>query len=68
MPLNGFVSLCDKNAAQIVSKDKGNPQYHRGNNPGRAYAKDRLPGRRYLNRMMQIRSQKNLLPAFFSHF
>lgn len=37
MPLNGFKSLCDKNAAQIVSRDKGNPQYHRGNNPAKAY-------------------------------
>ena len=27
MPLNGFISLCGKNAKQIVSRDKGNPQY-----------------------------------------
>lgn len=37
MPLNGFESLCKRNAPQIVSKDKGNPQYHKGNNPTRAY-------------------------------
>lgn len=29
MPLEGFKSLCSENAAQIVSKDKGNPQYHK---------------------------------------
>ena len=32
MPLNGFISLCGKNAKQIVSRDKGNPQYHKANN------------------------------------
>ena len=32
MPLNGFTSLCSKNAKQIVSRDKGNPQYHKANN------------------------------------
>lgn len=32
MPLNGFISLCGKNAEQIVSRDKGNPQYHKANN------------------------------------
>lgn len=32
MPLTGFETLCSKNAAQIVSKDKGNPQYHKGKN------------------------------------
>lgn len=37
MPLEGFLSLCSKNAAQIISRDKGNPQYHKGNNPDRAY-------------------------------
>lgn len=37
MPLNGFESLCKRDAPQIVSKDKGNPQYHKGNNPTRAY-------------------------------
>lgn len=37
MPLKGFPSLCSKNAAQIVSKDKKNPQYHKGLNPQRAY-------------------------------
>ncbi|MCI8852879.1 MAG: hypothetical protein HFI31_10185 [Lachnospiraceae bacterium] len=36
MPLKGFKSLCDRNAAQIVSRDKGNPQYHKGINPARA--------------------------------
>ena len=30
MPLKGFGSLCSRNAAQIVSRDQGNPQYHRG--------------------------------------
>lgn len=37
MPLKGFVSLCSKNAAQIVSRDKKNPQYHKGINVERAY-------------------------------
>lgn len=37
MPLTGFGSLCDEHAAQIVSKDKKNPQYHRGINTERAY-------------------------------
>lgn len=37
MPIKGFKSLCDRHAACIVSKDKGNPQYHRGNNRTRAY-------------------------------
>ena len=32
MPLNVFISLCGKNAKQIVSRDKGNPQYHKANN------------------------------------
>lgn len=32
MPLKGFHSLCTKNASQIVSRDKKNPQYHKGNN------------------------------------
>lgn len=32
MPLMGFESICSKNAAQIVSKDRGNPQYHKGYN------------------------------------
>lgn len=35
MPLKGFKSLCSANAAQIVSKDKGNPQYHKGINAGK---------------------------------
>lgn len=37
MPLKGFESLCDKNAARIVSRDKGNPQYHKAINAARAY-------------------------------
>lgn len=32
MPLKGFDSLCSKNASQIVSRDKKNPQYHKANN------------------------------------
>lgn len=37
MPLIGFESICSRDAAQIVSRDKGNPQYHKGINSGRAY-------------------------------
>lgn len=37
MPLNGFESLCSTHAEQIVSRDKGNPQYHRGINSAKAY-------------------------------
>lgn len=37
MPLIGFKSLCSKNAVQIVSRDKGNPQYHKGKNIAKAY-------------------------------
>lgn len=37
MPLTNFESLCNKNAAQIVSKDKGNPQYHKGYNIRKEY-------------------------------
>lgn len=37
MPLKAFQSLCNKHAARIVSKDEGNPQYHKGNNIGKAY-------------------------------
>ena len=37
MPLKGFESVCDERAAQIVSKDKKNPQYHKGMNISRAY-------------------------------
>lgn len=37
MPLENFESLCNKHAAQIVSKDKRNPQYHKGNNSEMAY-------------------------------
>ena len=29
MPLKGFESLCAKNAHQIISKDRKNPQYHK---------------------------------------
>lgn len=35
MPLKEFGSLCSRNAAQIVSRDQGNPQYHRGINKNR---------------------------------
>ena len=37
MPLKGFQSLCNKHAARIVSKDEGNPQYHKGNNIVKAF-------------------------------
>lgn len=37
MPIKEFESRCDRHAARIVSKDKGNPQYHRGNNVAGAY-------------------------------
>lgn len=37
MALRGFHSLCDKNARQIVSQDKRNLQYHKGNNIENAY-------------------------------
>lgn len=37
MPIKGFKSLCGRRAACIISKDKGNPQYHRGNNTKGAY-------------------------------
>lgn len=37
MPLKNHSSLCSKNAAQIISKDKGNPQYHKGLNSKNAY-------------------------------
>lgn len=37
MPLKGFESLCEKNAEQIVSRDKGNPQYHKGINAAKVY-------------------------------
>lgn len=37
MPLIGFESLCSRDAAQIVSRDKGNPQYHKGINRKRAH-------------------------------
>ncbi len=32
MPLKGYKSLCEKRAKRIVSRDKGNPQYHVGIN------------------------------------
>ena len=37
MPLNGFKSLCGTNDKQIVSRDKGNPQYHKAINKAKAY-------------------------------
>ncbi len=37
MPLKGITSLCSKYAMQTVSKDKGNPQYHRAKNPAGDY-------------------------------
>ena len=37
MPLKGFGSLSSRNATQIVSRDQGNPQYHRGINKNRCY-------------------------------
>lgn len=37
MALKGFESLCSPRASQIISRDKGNPQYHKGNNPSGAY-------------------------------
>ena len=36
MPLTGFESICSRDVAQIVSRDRGNPQYHKGVNSGRA--------------------------------
>jgi len=32
VPLKGFESLCAKNAHQIISKDRKNPQYHKAVN------------------------------------
>lgn len=37
MPLIGYESICSRDAVQIVSRDRGNPQYHKGINRGRAY-------------------------------
>lgn len=37
MPLQNFESLCNKYALQIVSRDKGNQQYHRANNRDKNY-------------------------------
>lgn len=37
MPLKGFESLCNKNAEQIISRDKRNPQYHKGINSNRKF-------------------------------
>lgn len=37
MPLQHFESMCNRNASQIVSRDKRNSQYHRANNRNHAY-------------------------------
>ena len=37
MPLKGFNSLCGKNDKQIVSRDKGNRQYHKAINAEKEY-------------------------------
>lgn len=37
MPLQGFKSLCSRNAGQIISRDKGNPQYHKANNISKSF-------------------------------
>ena len=37
MPLTGFESLRGTNDKQIVSRDKGNPQYHKAINTVKAY-------------------------------
>lgn len=37
MPLEGFESLCSKDAVQIVSRDKGHSQYHKGINKDKEY-------------------------------
>lgn len=37
MPLQNFESLCNKNAIQIVSRDRGNSQYHKAVNQNRVY-------------------------------
>ena len=37
MPLAGFESLCNERAAQIVSRDRKNPQYHKGINAEKSY-------------------------------
>lgn len=37
MPLQNFESICSKHALQIVSRDTGNPQYHRANNRDKDY-------------------------------
>lgn len=37
MPLKGFGSLCGTNDKQIVSRDKGNPQYHKATNTAKAH-------------------------------
>ena len=36
MPLTGFESLCGANDKQIVSRDKGNPQYHKAINTAKS--------------------------------
>lgn len=37
MPLKNHESLCSPNASQIVSRDKRNKQYHKGQNVDRSY-------------------------------
>ena len=37
MPLNGFESLCSKNAVQIISREKGHSQYHKGIDKSKMY-------------------------------
>lgn len=37
MPLKNHESLCPPNASQIVSRDKRNKQYHKGQNVDRSY-------------------------------
>lgn len=37
MPLKNYQSLCAENASQIVSRDKGKPQYHKAINRDKNY-------------------------------
>ena len=37
LPLSGYLSLCKKNASEIVSRDKGSPRCHRGMNANASY-------------------------------
>lgn len=37
MPLQNFESLCNRNATQIVSRDRGNSQYHKAVNRNRVF-------------------------------